>query len=94
MEIPHILYHYSACRNISQRLYNSENADGLAVDWINDNLYILFGDEQQHSELPVHVAIYDITTGGDYRTILTSTRAAQSLLLFSCGSICRASAII
>ena len=44
------------------------------MDWVNDDLYILFGNEQLHSELPVHVAIYDITTGGDYRTILTSTQ--------------------
>ena len=42
------------------------------MDWINDNLYILIGDERQRFDLSYHVAIYDITAGGDYRIIMTS----------------------
>ena len=43
--------------------------DGLAVDWINDKLYFTFAGTSSNT---YHMAIYNITTGGDYEIILTS----------------------
>ena len=52
--------------------YFTETTGGLAVDWINDKLYFSFGDPGSNLVNPNHLAVYNITAGGDYVEITTS----------------------
>ena len=45
---------------------------GLGVDWINDKVYFSFS---RNGDIPNHLAVYDITTGGYSEVVVTSSCA-------------------
>ena len=55
------------CSYLLIHVFTTPSSDGLAVDWINDNLYFSYAGSTSY-----HMAIYNITGGGNWEVIQTS----------------------